>query len=296
MSHTFGSSSKKGGPVEKDYAELDNRLAEIHSAWRRGEFSSAQLADFRSAFGNALSISTLQGFGLAKPYGYAGDFDIIDRIYRMQTSSEPGFSNWDRFFHQHAAARTTRNRKAYFHRLLDDCAARHSSFRVLKIASGPGRGMFEWLSANPTKFVSFDCVENDPRAIAYASQLNCDFLDRITFTQKNVLRFQSTCKYDLVWAAGIFDYFEDETFDFCLRKLRTNVADGSELVIGNYSERNPSRAYMEVVGDWYLNHRSEDRLISLARNSGVSAQRVVVRSEPEGVQNFLHIADAGTSI
>lgn len=85
---------EKGGPVAQDYAELDNHLAEIHSAWRRAEFSGTQLADFRSAFGNALSISTLQGFGLAKPYGYAGDFDIIDRIYRMHTSCERRQVSW----------------------------------------------------------------------------------------------------------------------------------------------------------------------------------------------------------
>jgi len=60
-------------------------------------------------------------------------------------------------------------------------------------------------------------------------------------------------------------------------------------VIGNFSPNNPTKNYMEIVGDWYLNHRSADRLISLTKACSVDPKNIRIGQEPEGVNLFLHI-------
>ncbi len=196
---------------------------------------------------------------------------------------------WDAYFHSQGACRAVRNRKDYFHRLLDFHSARCSPLRVLKLASGPGRCMFEWLSANKASNVSFDCIELDSDAIAFAADLNRDFLSCITFHQKNAIRFRPTQRYDLIWAAGLFDYFADNVFQSVLRRIVPAIEAGGELVIGNFSPANPSRAYMEF-GGWSLHHRTAEALASLALGCGVAADSIRVGAEPEGVNLFLHIA------
>jgi len=50
---------------------------------------------------------------------------------------------------------------------------------------------------------------------------------------------------------------------------------------------------MEIVGDWYLHHRSAEDLMSLARKSGIHHDNIQISSEPEGVNLFLHIKNSG---
>lgn len=279
----------KTGPEPNDYPQLDAWLSRVHDEVAAGLISPSELSELRSAFGEALSPATLQGLALCKPHGYAGDFEIIDGIYREHVSPKPRFAAWDRYFHQQAATKAVRNRKTYFHRVLDGHYARRQPLRVLNIASGPGRCMFEWLSANPSTRVSFHCVEIDPKAIEYASQLNREFLGQINFARANALKYAPTGQFDLIWASGIFDYFANEVFQALLRRLITAVAPGGELVIGNFSTRNPSRPYMEVMGDWMLHHRTAETLGTLARGCEVAADAIHIGSEPEGVNLFLHI-------
>jgi extracellular factor (EF) 3-hydroxypalmitic acid methyl ester biosynthesis protein len=282
----------QGGPREADYIELDDWVVDVHDASRAGEISADEMGHIRAAFGDALSPETMQGFAFAKPHGYAGDFEIIDRIYHSYVCPQPHLAAWDHFYHQHPAPKAVRNRKEYFHRLLDKHVARKQPLRILKIALGPGRSMFEWFTAHPGAAVSFDCLEIDAAAIRYASDLNRDFLDRITFMQKNVLRFRPSREYDLIWAAGICDYFNDRAFVNVLERLLPALADGGEMVVGNFSDQNPSRAYMELVGDWTLNHRSGDCLVELARQAGATSHHVTIGTEPEEVNLFLHVSRA----
>jgi SAM-dependent methyltransferase len=281
----------KGGPEPDEYDDLDQAVDSLHAAYSNGMISQSEIAELREALGPALSPSTLQGFAYSKPYGYSGDFEVIDRIYTMRITDEPNLIAWDKFLQEHSAPKAVRNRKSYFHDILDRHASRVEPLRVLNVASGPGRCMYEWLAANSDKDVSFHCVDIDENAIKYASKLNERFSDRITFTHKNALRFRSEQKYDVIWAAGICDYFNDATFQAFLSRLMNMLAPGGELVLGNFSKKNASRAYMELISDWWLHHRTPQDLASLAIGCGVSPNSVFVGSEPEGVNLFLHVTN-----
>ena len=119
----------------------------------------------RAAFADALSTRTMQGFALRKPHGYAGDFEIIDRIYLRHITDDPSLKSWDTYYHQQSATKAVRNRKDYFHKLLDKQKETREASRILNVGSGPARCVFEWLGANATAQVAFECIDIDENAV-----------------------------------------------------------------------------------------------------------------------------------
>lgn len=279
-----------GGPELDEYEEFRQWLAHVAKEIRAGRLSAGELRAIREAFGRALSLETNQGLSLRKPHGYTGDYEIIDRIYREHVTDDPALRNWDLYFQAQAGPRAVRHRKAYFVSLAE-AAVRASGggpLHILDVASGPGRDVAEFL-ARGFHCVTVECVDTDPNAIAYARGLCRPFLDRVSFKEANALRYSTDKRFGLVWSAGLFDYFGDKGFKFVLGRLLDTLDNDGELVVGNFSTRNSSRDYMEVVGDWPLFYRSAEDLHRLARECGVAAEDVRVGEEPTGVNLFLHV-------
>ncbi|MEO7621524.1 MAG: class I SAM-dependent methyltransferase [Gallionella sp.] len=279
---------KKSGPVPSDYEELTKTFRLIMKGVRNGEIAATQLHAIWPVLGNAFSPKTMHGLALSMPYGYAGDFEIIDKIYTRCISPDPHLANWDNYFHWNKATHAVRNRKQYFLSLLDNLGKHHDNqFRVLNIGSGPGRDVLEYCNSGKNN-VAFDCLDQDARAISYARKLCHDFLEHIEFHQKNVMRFRPSRQYHLIWSAGLFDYFDDRVFQRLIKRLHPFVQPGGQLVIGNFSPSNPSRDYMECA-NWALTHRDENHLINLAMACGISHSQISIGREPAGVNLFLHI-------
>lgn len=279
----------KGGPEAADYEALSTCFREIGDLIRAGVLSPADLQSAWPLFGDVFhSTNTMQGFVITKPHGYAGDFEIIERIYQHWVSPYPHLANWDHFFHAQQAPQAVRNRKRYFLDLMEKC--RNScpeDLRVLNVGSGPARDIYEYLR-HGREHLLFECVDQDEKAIAYAKSLNRDFLHQVNFHQCNALRFNSPNQFNLVWSAGLFDYLSDRAFKVLVKRLLRLVRPQGQLVVGNFSPANSSRDYMEF-GHWFLEHRCESTLTALAIACGVAPKSITIGREPEGVNLFLHI-------
>jgi extracellular factor (EF) 3-hydroxypalmitic acid methyl ester biosynthesis protein len=281
----------KGGPEPFEYGLFTEWVRCVADDVRESRLAERDVNVLRSAFGEALSTATVQGFALCKPHGYAGDYEIIEKIYQKSISTAAHLRNWDLFIHVQSAPRAVRNRKRYFKRLLRCLEAlyeQRDALRVLNVASGPARDVYEFLRDNHGN-IHFDCVEQDEDAIDYATNLCASLLDRVTFIQVNALRMRTKRRYQLIWSAGLFDYFNDKVFKFMLKRLLTFLDEGGELVIGNCSERNPTRDHMEILCDWHIFHRSAGKLAQLARECGAAEGDIYVDQESEGVNLFLHV-------
>jgi extracellular factor (EF) 3-hydroxypalmitic acid methyl ester biosynthesis protein len=281
----------KNGPDKADYKKLNSWIDTIIEQKRRGSLTDKDLAALRKTWGDAFSADTCQGFSYLKPHGYAGDYEIIDRLYTRYICSKPHLKKWDRFYQDHDAARAVRNRSAYLKNVLLRMLKEKNEVRVLNVASGPGRDMgrfFDNEISNGGRRVKFDCLEQDEKAIAFAKNVCRPYLSHITFIKDNILRYTPRRRFDLIWASGIFDYFNDRIFVRILKKLLASVKPGGECVIGNFSVDNPSRNYMEIF-EWCLHYRSESELIELAKRCGVTEDRITVKAEKTGVNLFMHI-------
>jgi SAM-dependent methyltransferase len=283
----------KGGPDPEDYAELDQWNLELRALAEEGKVTEEDRQQMVELMGDALSTETMQGFAYHKPHGYAGDFEIIDRIYTRYTSPREHLRKWDEYFHHKSAPQAVRNRKELFIQTLD--ALGDSPKKILNIASGPARDVHDWMApGKPPHHIT--CLDMDPKAIQHATWLVGEKLKRlngqspdIKFIVGNALRFKPEEKYDLIWSGGLFDYFSDRVFTSMIRKLTKMINPGGVILVGNFGLYNPSRPYMEFVGEWVLQHRSETQLRQLAIDAGVSEDRIDIFSEEAGVNLFLRV-------
>jgi extracellular factor (EF) 3-hydroxypalmitic acid methyl ester biosynthesis protein len=279
----------KGGPELHEYDALYAIADELNEEYKAGNIAEIDLKLMRDSFGHESMETTLHGHSLTKPYGYAGDFMIIDKIYRNHITPEKRFEKWDKLWQSNAACQAVRNRKDYFIKTIMNRLGKDETIDVLNVASGPARDLADLYTRIGKGRVNTVCIEADGRAISYAKELNEANMDEITFIEKNIFKYETDKKHNVIWSAGLFDYFNDSIFVKILKRFVSWTKEGGEVIIGNFGLYNPSRAFMELFGDWYLLHRSEEHLIGLAMQAGIKRENIRVEQEEEGVNLFLHI-------
>jgi len=286
----FAELVRQGGPGPEDYDGYTAWAQAALAAVEDGRMSRSDLERILDSAGDATSSTrTMQGLVRARPHGYAGDFEVIDRIYQFWHSPDARLIKWDRFFHAQAAPRAVRNRKSYLHTWLKAAEERYSGspVRLINVGSGPARDLQEYFLMLPSSRVACTCIEHDQRAITYARSICAREVERVSFLHTNAFNFRPVHAPHLIWSAGLFDYLDDRRFVVLFRHLSRTLAPGGEIVIGNFCPRNPSRAYMKL-GGWVLHERDHGHLIALARKAGFSESQIQVGSEAEGVNLFLH--------
>lgn len=274
------------GPAIDEFDELTMMINELALQINENKLKPDEIQNLINKCESLKDQKSIMGHIFTKPHGYAGDFHIIDRLYTKEVSSK--FPKWDRYTVSQASARAVRNRKDYFKKNVSQTLKEGGS--LLNLASGPARDLYELYNENPQLEIATTCVEMDEKAIMYAKILNKPHLDKITFIKKNIFRFSTENKFDIIWSAGLFDYFDDKAFVMLIKRLKEWIKDDGEIIIGNFNEdHNPTRAYMEFFGDWYLNHRSEEQLYDLAKQAGYDGSKISIGREPENVNLFLHL-------
>ena len=272
---------EKGGPDLEDYEKFTSIVDNI---------KPEEIDKFRDLIKFVLNEKTLIGHGFVKPYGYPGDFRLIDKIYQYDINKEKKYRNWDLFFQNQPGANAVRNRKDVF---LDSCKKlinKKVNPRVLILGSGPASDVHEFLTENQGRSkIVFDLIDFDQAAIDFSMKKNEKFNGQISYHRINALRYNSLKLYDLIWSAGLFDYFKDKHFTFLVRKYFNCLTEDGEMVISNFSTKNPTRKLMENLSDWYLNLRTESDLYRIATEANIDKELVSVEKEPLGINLFLKI-------
>jgi len=276
------------GPDESEYQLFDNIINQVDNE-KEGQM-------FRELMSPILEKESIFGHTFQKPYGYAGDYFLIEKIYQLHESDDPAIKKWDRFYHSHEACVAVINRKTYFLNKLEELHQRNKEARVLILGSGPATDVFEFNSSQEEAGIEnslrFDLLDIDQGALDYAAKKNERYVDNIEFVRTNVMKYSTDEKYDLIWSAGLFDYLNDKYFTVLLAQFQDNLREEGQIIVGNFSPSNPTKRIMEVMGDWILNYRDEEHLISLAEKAGIVASRCTVEKEPLGINLFLKINKA----
>ena len=269
----------KNGPDKEDYLEFFEIVDQV---------KAEDIESFRNKIAPILNSATLFGFSYTKPFGYSGDFFIIEKIYQSYVNPDKRYKKWDIFLHSAPAVIAVVNRKTLAIGIFEKLNAKAMGLRqdVMILGSGPVTETFEFFEKNPENSLVFEMLDMDKRAIAYAKNKNWKYLSKMTFYNRNVIRYSPEKKYDLIWSAGLFDYFKGKHFVFLLKKYYEYLNEGGEMIIGNFNIENPSRRAMEILGDWFLYHRSADELKQFALQAGIEKSKIDVLKEPLGIIYF----------
>ena len=252
-----------------------------------------------------ITCSPLLRRAYEKPLGYAGDYEVMNMLYRDHAEGETLFAKaMNMYGAQEAAAQANINRLEYLGRsirqIVDSC--RQERVRVASIGCGPARELLQILSLNPELGPRLDValVDQEERAITYCERTlgpvaaacgaRCRFI-RESVRRLLVERQLSSALgvRDVIYSAGLFDYLNHRTFSALLAVLYGALDEEGTLIIGNVASHNPTRAFMEYYLDWFLIHRSPENLLGFAHGLNPPPRSATVDAEPLGVNLFLTV-------
>ncbi len=257
--------------------------------------------------------SKLYDRAYSKPLGYAGDFEMMNIIYRNEFEGDDLFAQvLNKIDCEGPASKAVRNRREYLQSKVNGAIAPIGNGEVAKIVSiacGPCLEMFDMLNSLegrelPVK-VNVVAMDQDKLALENAKSRLTPLVENradidINFVEDNIKRLivgkdKEKSEYgnaNLVYTAGLFDYLSFRAANRLIHKLYSFLKPGATLVIGNFGIYNPQRFIMEYGSEWFLIHRSEEEFKELAAGLPEDT-KITIEKEPEGVNLFLNIRKPG---
>lgn len=240
-------------------------------------------------------------WSIRKPYGYAGDFKIIDDIYTNNPTTKSFDRLLDNYFQLSAICVAVRNRKEDFKQILH--TAIHSitdkPVKVMDLACGSCRGLSELMEKHPhwEQSVLFDCLDNEERALEYARNL-IGQRKNFGFFREDIMRLASSAyfknkyagrAYDIIYSTGLFDYFNNKICIKIIRNIKEILHQNGKLVIANVRVRysNPTIHCMEWVTDWKLIYRTDEEFVNLFIEAGFDPAKLTFHYEQQGVMQYV---------
>lgn len=238
-----------------------------------------------------------------KPLGYAGDYEMMNMLYRDHAEGDSLFGRaLNLYATREAAALANINRIDYLGEKIRDAvrAAGPGRARLASIGCGPAAEIGHLLQHHPEvgPHVEIALIDQEERSIAYCERTLSPLARatgaRIHFIRDSIRRLLGARKLsetlgerDLVYSAGLFDYLNDRTFTALAGSLYDALVPGGLLAIGNVAAENPSRWAMEYFSEWFLIHRTRADLAAFGEALTPRPQALQVDSEPLGVNLFL---------
>jgi extracellular factor (EF) 3-hydroxypalmitic acid methyl ester biosynthesis protein len=227
-----------------------------------------------------------------KPYGYAGDFQMMNYIYDYCNQDKwLGSNAYEKVINRYSTNLSICQgnifRKEFIKNEIKKEIQRKPNAKILSIGCGPAREITEMIDEgvlnNEAKYVFFDFekqaidfVKQLLKAKEHRIELKAEFVlsDIRDFILKGMPSTLNEC--DLIYISGVFDYLKDQTCQRVMHNIVKLLVPGGRAIICNMSdEYAEDRAYYELLGDWFMYHRTAKKMYELVpANIGKIASRV----------------------
>ncbi len=243
----------------------------------------------------------LQNHARMKPRGYAGDFEMLQKICDGWQCDDGLGHAYDVYFQRQHAPHAVRSRTDLLTKKIVRCIrASESTCKILSIGSGPAveisRAVDE-LWKEDRERLEIVLLDLDPAALEHATHGIVPRLadEQVHPVRENLFRLSmknsvvdAMANSNFVFCSGLFDYLDEAHAVRMLQLMYQSLAPGGEMYAFNFGTNNPSRAYMEWIGNWYLIYRDRNQLADLATKAGISWQNYRIDAEPWKVNLFIH--------
>lgn len=284
--------------IDRAAGTLLQRLSQT-CCW--GEANRLPSSELWRIAGAWLDTGSLQRQARFKPRGYAGDFDMLAKICDDWNCEHPLGRAFDSFFQGQAAPRAVRHRTIIVaDAIVEECRRNPTSeCRVVSVGSGPARDVeraLTSLSPDERELVRVTLLDLDPLALDYAAARLAPLVpsDRLACARENLFRLARNPRVSsllsgaqIIACVGFFDYLSDADAPAMLAAFWRELAPGGRMLVFNFTPDNPSRAYMEWIGNWYLVYRTLAEMAELAEHAGIPAGCFQVAAEELRVDAFL---------
>lgn len=233
-----------------------------------------------------------------KPKGYAGDFLMMEHIYANIPQGEGKVGEIvDDFCLQRPGSLAIRGRRILLRDQLRQLsgvnAARGATTRIMNLACGPNRELFDFLAdCEYSDTIEALCVDIDSEALQYTNQYVNIFPHRaaIRLMSENVIKWalgratHHIAPLDIIYSAGLCDYLDPRLFRALINQCHRHLKPGGTLLLGNFTNY-PDALFLDKLLKWELIYRTEDQLRELFAPTPFG-ERITVMVEQTGVNLF----------
>ena len=225
---------------------------------------------------------------------------MMNQIYRNDSFAESLFGAcMERAIQMFEEPTAVRNRSIYLKSKIEHFIyERNDKLNLLSVACGPAEEIklaLESLSQDQLNRVTFNLLDQDEGALQYAQmniknravalnkRININLINR---SIKDIFGSGLGESFDLVYSAGLFDYFADPVASKICRTLCSCIKNNGKLIIGNFNAKSTSWFGMLALFDWSLILRTQEDLIRLFKVEGFTA---TVESEEKNINLFCNL-------
>ncbi len=260
---------------------------------------------FRDLVGAFYTSNPFIGRALVKPRGYAGDFEMMNQIYRDKFEGKTLFQMlMHRYGISESSSQSVKYRKGYLIEQILNESKGKEKFVVGSVACGPAREVVDLLASisveESAKF-TFVLMDQDIEALVNANRNIKETIVRrgllceahfVPLSVKSILEGASEAdilqqfNFNMIYSAGLYDYLYQPVAQVLTRILCQCVNNGL-IIIGNFHPSNPTKTISELVADWRLIHRTEAEMMDLIPESSVKSKQL--HKDSLGIDLFLEI-------
>ena len=244
-----------------------------------------------------------------KPLGYAGDYEVVNMMFRDPFEGESLFGRMINLYAlQLPPIVGHRNRIRYLGEKLEKeslrVMVRHRDARVFNMGCGPAQEIQHFLTENElANYTHFTLADFNQETLEYTARIlnNLKKLHKrsgqIQMVERSVYQmlkeagrigdgeYAQCDQYDLIYCAGLFDYLSDQVCRQLLEVFYAMLLPGGLLIATNVDDH-PAKNQMECFLDWHLVHRNTDKMRSLAPKRA-APENISIKRDSSSVNVFM---------
>lgn len=260
---------------QKEYWTLIDQLHHITiNLSKRDKIKVKQVV--RGEIFKYFSKSTTVSRAYGKPFGYPGDYQLLQMLYDDEVVSESNIGKYyDRMFLNDPLSVAVVNRVETMGDYLTKYIVNSSKaeLNILNIASGSGFEFEKLKKINTDKVVNIFCFDQEISSLLYVKQkvslLPNNF--KFTFIKEDIVtffkNFESGRRFDLAYNIGLADYLPDRVLISLINNAVNQLSKGGKFVVAHKDYEKFPYQYPEWTCDWNFFHRTFTDYQSLIDNS-----------------------------
>lgn len=286
--------------------DLGKRLNHIVSPLKNTPVYKLAKSHFRKELHKFFRSAPFVERAWQKPLGYAGDYEMMNQIYRNEAEGNSLFSilihKWGI---NEPSSCSVRARRTYFKERIKEYTRSKIPVSIASIACGPAKEVIDIIEELPQSDLDlfhFHLIDQDKEALinvkrsVLEASMKRDVKPKISYIPLGVGQIVEgdqvadalkDKKFDFIYSVGLFDYLKTPFAKLLLKDLLEWTKDNGHLVIGNFNHNNPSHAIGDFAGDWSLVLRSEQDMQELAE--GLKFKSAQILKDDLGIEIFFDI-------
>ncbi len=241
-----------------------------------------------------------------KPLGYAGDFEMMNQIYR---NGFEGKTLVGKILHNYVAneksSESVAFRKPYFLSYYESFLNKsEEQVNILSLASGPCvefQEAIEQFDQSKLDRLCLTLFDLDQVSLEYAQtkiyeksieqqkRINVEFINASVKMFIESYGIENTEYYDLIYSGGLFDYLDNMTSTAIVTNLFKFIKPGGKVIIGNFTTKNSTKAFCHFVTSWHLIHKTEEEMRAWTKYIPADSYELEVEYDTNGINAFIVI-------